>query len=178
MGRYKKGSILIINNFEVVNGPKNNFFAFSNKWKIPHDPRLTHYWRNPRYHFPSENYLKFNCSYGHSAFPHNRLRTRTIKFYQIISLKGQCHEIFECWFSHQMASLGPIRGTLGRFWFLLNILGDTYLTKSCLSSVWYGTPCNGDSAAYHTPRNGTLAAYHTPWNGDSVVYGTPPSRTN
>jgi len=30
-------------------------------------------------------------------------------------LKGQCHEIFECRFFHQIAPPGPIRGTLARF---------------------------------------------------------------
>ena len=32
--------------------------------------------------------------------------------------KGQCHEIFECWFFHQLAPPGPLRGTLGQFQFL------------------------------------------------------------
>ena len=51
-------------------------------------------------------------------------------------LKGQCHKIFVCWFFHQIAPPGPIRGTLGRFWFFLKIHGDIW-QKSWLSGVWY-----------------------------------------
>ena len=37
-----------------------------------------------------------------------------IKFGKVFNcLKGQCHEIFWCWFFHQIASPGPIEGTLG-----------------------------------------------------------------
>ena len=39
-------------------------------------------------------------------------------------LKGQCHEISECWFFHQIASPGPIRGTLQQFRFVTNSRGD------------------------------------------------------
>ena len=39
-------------------------------------------------------------------------------------LKGQCHEIFACWFFHQIAPPGPLEGTLGRFQFLPKIRGD------------------------------------------------------
>ena len=38
--------------------------------------------------------------------------------------KGQGPQIFECWFFHQLASPGPIRGTLGRFQILPNIHRD------------------------------------------------------
>ena len=30
-------------------------------------------------------------------------------------LKGQCHKIFECWFFHQIAPPGPLRGTMRDF---------------------------------------------------------------
>ena len=33
-------------------------------------------------------------------------------------LKGPFHDIFECWFFHQIAPPGPIRGPFGRFRFL------------------------------------------------------------
>ena len=29
-------------------------------------------------------------------------------------LKGQCHEIFVCWFIHQIAPTGPIRGIISQ----------------------------------------------------------------
>ena len=41
-----------------------------------------------------------------------------------LSFKGQCHEIFECWFFPEIAPPGPIRGTLGRFQFSPNISVD------------------------------------------------------
>jgi len=39
----------------------------------------------------------------------------TATFQKCGSLKGQCHEIFECWFFNPIASPGPIEGTHGRF---------------------------------------------------------------
>ena len=36
-------------------------------------------------------------------------------------LKGQCHKIFVCWFFHQIAPPGLIRGTLGQFRFFPKI---------------------------------------------------------
>ena len=35
----------------------------------------------------------------------------------------QASKIFECWFFHQIAPSGPLRGTLGRFQFLPKIHG-------------------------------------------------------
>ena len=43
------------------------------------------------------------------------------------ALKGLCHEIFMCWFYHQIASPGTIRGALGQFRFLPNIRGDIWI---------------------------------------------------
>ena len=39
----------------------------------------------------------------------------TATFQKCGSLKGQCHEIFECWFFNPIASPGPMKGTHGRF---------------------------------------------------------------
>ena len=51
-------------------------------------------------------------------------RGKAIAKLQNFTLKGQCHEIFECWFFHHIAPLGPISSMLGRFQVLPNILGD------------------------------------------------------
>ena len=60
------------------------------------------------------------------------------------SLKG-----FLCvGFFHQIAPPGPIRGTLGRFYFLPNIRVDN---QQKIGSALYDTPQNGDSAVYLTP---------------------------
>jgi hypothetical protein len=56
---------------------------------------------------------------------------------------------------------GPIRGTLGRFCFLLKIHRDI---GQKVGSAVYDTPLNGDSAVYLTLRNGDSAVYLTPWN--------------
>ena len=42
---------------------------------------------------------------------------------RFMGLKGQYHEIFEC-FLTKRAPPGPIRGTLGQLRFFLNIHGD------------------------------------------------------
>ena len=42
----------------------------------------------------------------------------------IASLKGQCHENFECCFLHQLAPHGPLRGILGHFRFVPKIRED------------------------------------------------------
>ena len=61
----------------------------------------------------------------------------------IIPLKGQCHEIFVCWFFHQIAPSGPFRGTLGRFQFFPKIRRDI---QQKVSSAVHDTPQNGDLA--------------------------------
>ena len=73
-------------------------------------------------------------------------------------LKGQCNEIFECWFFNQKAPPGPLRGTLGRLYFLPKIHRDI---KQKVGSAVYDTPRIGDSAVYFTPRNGDSAVYLT-----------------
>ena len=52
-----------------------------------------------------------------------------------LALKGQCHEIFVCWFFHQKAPPGPLRGTYP--WTTSFIAEDSqwYWTKSRLSGV-------------------------------------------
>jgi len=87
-------------------------------------------------------------------------------------LNGQCHEISEYWFFHQIAPPGPIRGTLWWFWFFHNISDD--ICQGVGSAV-YDTPRNCNSAVYHTPPNGDWGCYHTPWNDNSAVYLTPQS---
>jgi len=47
-------------------------------------------------------------------------------------------------FFHKKTASGPIRGTLGRFCFLLKI-------GQKVGSAVYDTPRNGDSAVYLTP---------------------------
>jgi len=89
------------------------------------------------------------------------------------SLKGQCHEFFECWFFHQIAPPGPTRGTLGQFRFWPNILGGI---QQKVSSSVYDTLRNGNSTVYHTQWNGDYAVCLTPLNGDSKVCLTPQSR--
>ena len=44
---------------------------------------------------------------------------KSVSIFTTFSLKGQCHEIFECWFFHQKAPPGPLRGTPGRFHFCI-----------------------------------------------------------
>ena len=67
-----------------------------------------------------------------------------------ISLNGQCHNIFVCWFFHQIAPPGPIRGTFGRFRFFPKIRRDIRQKVG--------------SGVYDTPRNGDWAVYLTPWS--------------
>ena len=81
-------------------------------------------------------------------------------------LKGQCHEIFECWFCHSITATGPIRGTLGRFKILTNICRDIQ-QNVCLAV--YDTPWNGDSAVYYTLANGDPTVYDTTWNCNSAI---------
>jgi len=90
-----------------------------------------------------------------------------------LDLKGQCQEIFECWFFHQKAPPCPLRGNLGRYHFLPKIHRD--IEQKVGSGVYDtpGTPRNGDSTVYLTPWNGESAVYLTLWNGDSAVYLTP-----
>jgi len=48
---------------------------------------------------------------------------------QIAGLKGQSHKSLSVGFFHQIAPPGPLRGVLGRFWFVPKIRGDTVLEK-------------------------------------------------
>jgi len=49
----------------------------------------------------------------------------------IFTIKGQCHEIFVCWFFHQKAPLGLIIGTMVRFqFFSLRKFAEIFAKKS------------------------------------------------
>ena len=47
-----------------------------------------------------------------------------LSIFILFSLMGQFHDIFDCWFFHQMASSVPITGTLQQFGFFPNIRRD------------------------------------------------------
>ena len=64
-------------------------------------------------------------------------------------------------FFHQKAPPGPLRGTLGRFHFLLKIHRDI---EQKVGSAVYDTPRNGNFVVYLTLRNGDSVVYLTPWN--------------
>ena len=55
--------------------------------------------------------------------------------YVYVGLKGQCHEIVECWFFHQIAPHGPIRGIYSRTTLIFAEYSQIYSTKSQLSGV-------------------------------------------
>ena len=74
---------------------------------------------------------------------------------------------FECWFFHQIAPPGPIRGTLGRFRFLLTIHLD--IRQKVGLAVYY-TQGNGDSLVHHPPQDGNSAVYLTLWNCTNKVF--------
>ena len=121
----------------------------------------TLYWlqfTSPRW-LPSKYNSSHYSNYLFLCFPPiNYHFTHFKQLYNSNKLKGQCHEIFDCWFFQQMATLRPIRGTLGQFCFWLNIHRDI---RQKVSSAVYDTPQKDDSAVYDTPRNGDSTVYLT-----------------
>ena len=66
----------------------------------------------------------------------------------IVPFKGTVLRDFcVLFFGHQIAPLGPIRGTLGRFRFFMKICRDI---RPKVRSAVYDSPRNGDSAVYDT----------------------------
>ena len=71
--------------------------------------------------------------------------------FPLLSLKGQCYEIFDLWIFHSMASCGPLKGALERFAFIFeefswsyslqNLEKITHKSPSCkkliLSALWH-----------------------------------------
>ena len=72
------------------------------------------------------------------------------------SLKGQCHEIFECWFLRQIVSPGPISGTLGKFGIFPNDCRDIQRKVK--------------TAVYHAPPNGDLERNFSPPSGNNNIF--------